>query len=151
MEKIRLPKDGWVVVADGEKALFLRNEGDAKFPNLAVFREMEQENPPTREQGTDRPGRLSDGPSSHRSAVAETDWHRFAKEQFAWEIAGRLYQFAHKGAFDHLVLVAPDRILGELRRELHQEVTRRIIGEVDKTLTKHPVGEIEKLVLESDG
>jgi len=151
MEKIRLPKDGWVVVADGEKALFLRNEGDAKFPNLAVFREMEQENPPTREQGTDRPGRLSDGPSSHRSAVAETDWHRFAKEQFAREIAGRLYQFAHKGAFDHLVLVAPDRILGELRRELHQEVTRRIIGEVDKTLTKHPVGEIEKLVLESDG
>ena len=151
MEKIRLPKDGWIVVADGEKALFLRNGGDAKFPNLAVFREMEQENPPTRDQGTERPGRLSDGSNPHRSAVEETDWHRFAKAQFAREIAGKLYQLAHKGRFDHLVLVAPGRILGEMRKELHQEVTQRVIGEIDKTLTNHPVHEIEKLVLESDG
>ena len=35
-DKITLKHDGWLVVADGEKALFLRNEGDAEYPNLIV-------------------------------------------------------------------------------------------------------------------
>ena len=90
MEGFRLKHGIWVVVADGEKALFLRNEGDATYPNLEVVREVREENPPTREQGTDRPGRFNDGPSAHKSAVADTDWHRVEKERFADEIADRL-------------------------------------------------------------
>lgn len=151
MGEIRLAHDGWVVVADGEKALFLRNEGDAKFPNLQVFREMSQENPPTREQGDNRPGRLNDATSGQKSAVSETDWHRIAKERFAGEIAERLYRHAHAGRFEQIVLVAPPLVLGELRKELHEAVTSRVVGEVDKTLTGHPVHKIEELVLASDG
>ncbi len=147
MKDIALKHEGWVVVADGEKALFLYNEGDALYPNLKVFREMEHENPPSREQGTDRPGRLADTGDSHRSAVEPTDWHRIEKERFAREIADRLYAFAHKGRFDQLVLVAPPHVLGDLRKELHQEVSDRIVAEVPKDLTKHPVDRIEALVL----
>ena len=69
----------WVVVADGEKALFLENRGDGLHPDFEVVREFAEENPPTREQGSDRPGRFNDGPSAHRSAVADTDWHKIAK------------------------------------------------------------------------
>lgn len=58
MSDFRLKHDTWVLVADGEKALFLRNEGDAEYPNLEVVREMHDDNPPTREQGTDQPGPL---------------------------------------------------------------------------------------------
>ena len=112
MNGIRLKHDVWVLVADGEKALFLRNEGDAEYPNLQVMREIHEENPATREQGTDRPGRLNDGPSVHRSAVADTDWHAIAKERFADEIAERLYAMAHRGDFEHIVLVAPPQVLG---------------------------------------
>ena len=147
MKDIQLKHDGWVVVADGEKALFLYNEGDALYPTLRVFREMEQENPPSREQGTDKPGRYSDASSSHRSAVETTDWHRIGKERFAREIAARLYAYAHRGRFDALVLVAPPHVLGDLRRELHQEVADRIVAEVPKDLTKHPVDQIEALLL----
>ena len=143
---IRLEQDIWVVVADGEKALFLRNAGDAVHPNLEVVRQMHEENPPTREQGTDRPGRYSDGPSIHRSAVEDTDWHRVQKERFADEIAERLYGFAHRGDFEKLILVAPPLVLGELRRKLHKEVADRIVAEIPKTLTNHPVSEIEKLL-----
>ena len=71
-DKITLKHDGWLVVADGEKALFLRNEGDEKFPNLEVFREEEQDNPPNREQAANRRGRFNDGPNVHRSAVDDT-------------------------------------------------------------------------------
>lgn len=145
-EKIRLKHDAWVVVADGEKALFLRNAGDAMHPNLQVMRELQEENPPTREQGTDRPGRFHDGPSPHRSSVADTDWHRLEKERFATRISELLYSSAQRGDFDHLVLVAPPLVLGEMRQKLHQTVTEKIAAEFPKTLTNHPVWEIEKLL-----
>ena len=85
MDTIKLRHGIWVLVADGEKALLLKNVGDNKFPNLEVVQVMEQENPPTREQGSDSPGRYNDGPSVHRSAVEDTDWHRIGKERFAEE------------------------------------------------------------------
>jgi protein required for attachment to host cells len=131
------------MVGDGEKALFLENIGDEKTINLAVVRTMEHENPPTREQGTDRPGRYNDGSGPHRSAVEDTDWHHLGKERFAKEIADRLYKAAHSGRYKHLVIAAPPFILGELRKELHKEVRDRVLLELDKELTKLPVHEIE--------
>ena len=145
--KIELRHDGWIVVADGDKALFLVNEGDEKYPNLKVFREEEQDNPPNREQGTSRPGRFNDGPNVHRSSVDDTDWHELAKENFARQIADILYRQAHKQRFSQIILVAAPAVLGEVRKELHKEVAERVIAEIDKDLTNHPVHEIEKLVL----
>ena len=146
MSDIKLKNNGWLVIADGEKALFLRNDGDELYPNLTVFRELEHANPPDREQAADRPGRLSDG-GSHRSAVQETDWHRIEKERFAKDVAARLYKQAHKGGFSEIVLVAAPHVLGDLRKEMHKEVQDKVIGEIAKDLTKHPVHEIEKIVL----
>jgi len=146
MDGVKLEHGIWVLVADGEKALFLRNEGDREYPNLQVVREMTEENPPTHEQGTDRPGRLSDGPTAHRSAVADTDWHKVAKERFADEIAARLYRMAHRGDFERIVLVAPPVVLGELRKKLHKEVGEKIAAEVPKELTGHTTWDIEKIV-----
>lgn len=140
---MRVPHDAWVVVADGGKFLVLRNEGDAEFPNFTVYRHVTQENPPTREQGTDRPGRLDDvGPG--RSAVADTDWHALAKERFAKDLAERLRKWALQRRFEKLVLVAAPTTLGQLRPELHDEVKQALIGELDKDLTNHPIDAIEK-------
>lgn len=147
MENLRLEHGLWVVVADGERALFLKNEGDAKFPELKVQREMHKENPPTHEQGTDRPGRFNDGPSTHRSAVDDTDWHRIAKERFADEIAERLYKLAHRGEFKKLVLIAPPLVLGEMRRKMHKEVSDKVAAELPKTLTNHTVHDIEQMLM----
>ena len=147
MDRIALKSGLWLMVADGEKALFLKNEGDTTYPNFEVVREIGQSNPPTREQGSDRPGRFNDGPSAHRSAVADTDWHKVGKLRFADEIAERLYTMAHRGDFKEILLIAPPLVLGELRKKLHQEVTDRIVGEIPKTLTNHAVFDIEKLLL----
>ena len=147
MENLILKHGLWVVVADGEKALFLKNEGDAKFPDFQVVQEMEQENRATREQGVERPGRYSDGPSAHKSAFQETDWHRLNKERFADDIAERLYKQAHAGAYDRLVIVAPPQVLGEMRRKLHKEVVGKLVAEIPKTLTNQPVWDIEKTLM----
>ncbi|MCA0031419.1 host attachment protein [Mesorhizobium sp. B263B2A] len=143
---IKLKHGVWIMVADGEKALFLRNAGDNKFPDLQVVQEMEQENPPTREQGSDSPGRYNDGPSAHRSAVEDTDWHRIGKERFADEIADRLYKLAHGGEFNEIVLVAPPMVLGSMRKKLHKEVEDKVIAEIPKTLTNHAIPEIEAML-----
>ena len=147
MDRIALKRGLWLMVADGEKALFMKNEGDTTYPNFEVVREMEQKNPPTREQGSDRPGRFNDGPSAHRSAVADTDWHKIGKVRFADEIAELLYKMAHRGDFKEIMLIAPPLVLGELRKKLHQEVSDKVIGEIPKTLTNHAVFDIEKILL----
>lgn len=142
----KLKHGTWVLIADGEKALFLENQTDGENPHLEVFREEEQDNPPNREQAANRRGRFNDGPSVHRSAVDDTDWHQLAKDRFAKELAEILYDKAHGGEFDSIVLVAPPNTLGELRDEIHQEVSQRVIGEIPKTLTNHPIEEVEKIV-----
>ncbi|PTE08307.1 host attachment protein [Mesorhizobium helmanticense] len=146
MDNLKLKHGLWIVVADGEKALFLRNEGDTLHPNLQVIQEMAQENPASRDQGSDRPGRYNDGPSVHRSAVEDTDWHRLGKERFADEIAERLYKLAHRGTFKEIVLIAPPQVLGEMRRKLHKEVAEKIAAEIPKTLTNHTIVDIETLL-----
>ncbi|TIP13165.1 host attachment family protein [Mesorhizobium sp.] len=146
MNNLKLKRGLWIVVADGEKALFLENRGDTQYPDLQVVQEMEQANPATREQGSDRPGRYSDGPSIHRSAVEDTDWHRLGKERFADEIAERLYKLAHRGAFKEMVLIAPPQVLGDIRRKLHKEVAEKITVEIPKTLTNHTIVDIENLL-----
>jgi protein required for attachment to host cells len=78
--------------------------------------------------------------------VEEADWHRLAKEQLADEIAEALYRHAHNDLLTELVIIAPPKILGNLRRALHAEVVGRIVGEMPKELTSHPITEIEKLV-----
>jgi len=136
----------WVLVADGEKALFLENKTDAEDPYLEVWREEEQENPPNREQAANRRGRVQQSANHGKSAYEDTDWHKLSKERFADDLADILYKHAHKNNFEHIVLCASPMILGELRDKLHQEVTDRVVAEVDKTLTNHPVEDIEKIL-----
>ena len=142
----KLTNGTWVVVTDSEKALFLRNLTDHANPNLDVFDEDEQDNPSDREQSANRPGRMHDGGPGQKSAMDDTDWHELAKERFAADLAEKLYDEAHKGSFDKLVIVASPQVLGVLRNEMHKEVADKVIAEVPKTLTNHPVPEIEKLV-----
>ena len=133
----------WVLIADGEKALFLRNETDAENPNLQVVRIEEQENPSDLEQSANRPGRMSDNGMGQRSALDDTDWHELNKERFASDLADILYKQVHKGKFERIVIVAAPSTLGALRDELHKEVQDAVVAEIDKDLTNHPLNEIE--------
>lgn len=147
---MQVPHKAFVVVADGRKMLFFRNEGDAEHPNLNVERVREQDNPADRDQSTDRPGRSFSSVGPGRSAYEETDFHQLEEDRFAAETAELLKKRALRNDFDKLIVVAPPKTLGELRKAYHKEVSARIIGEIDKDLTGHPVDEIEKLIAAAD-
>lgn len=146
MQKIRIPADALVLVGDGAKALFLRNKGTEEHLNLVVERVLEQENPATREQGTDQPGRSIASVGGARSAMEQTDWHELGEARFAVDIAAALYRRAHAGRFKHLVVIAPPPVLGRLRKAFHKEVSDKVTAELAKELTSHPVWDIEKLL-----
>ena len=136
----------WVLIADGEKALFLRNRLDAQTPDLEVVGKEAQENPSDLAQSANRPGRMPDSGPGQRSAMDDTDWHDLAKDRFAAELADMLYARAHSGAFSRIVLAAPPAVLGELRRHLHKEVRDRVVAEIAKDFTNHPLDKVEKLL-----
>ena len=144
-----LAPDTWVLVADGEKALFLRNQGDEEAPFFSVVKKEEIDNPPTREQAANHPGRFNDGPSAHRSAVDDTVWHQLEKERFADDLAAQLYKMAHKRRFNRLIIAAAPEVLGNLRPQLHKEVQACLVAEISKDFTNHPLDEVERLIVKS--
>lgn len=143
----KLENGAWVVVADGEKALFLHNETDGDDPHLTVFREEEQDNPPNREQKTHKAGRMPDTGQGQRSALDDTDWHELEKERFAEDLADILYKQAHKGKIKSLVIVASPNVLGVLRDAYHKTVADKVVHEIPKTLTNHPIEDIEDIIM----
>ncbi|SEM00577.1 Protein required for attachment to host cells [Roseovarius tolerans] len=136
----------WVLIADGEKALFLRNSLDASSPALDVVRKDEQENPSDYDQSANRPGRKRDTGVGQSSAMDDTDWHELAKERFAHELGDILYKYAHRGAFERIILVATPPVLGDLRQALHKEVQAKVVAEIPKDLTHHPLDKIETML-----
>jgi len=144
--ELRVPHNALVLVGDGQKALFLRNKGNPRHVALVVEQILERDNPPTREQGSDRPGRASASVGVARSAMEEADWHHIGKERFAAGLAQALYRHAHANRFEKLVIIAPPKVIGDLRKAFHAEVAERVVAEIPKELTSHPVAEIERLV-----
>ncbi|MDR6288150.1 MULTISPECIES: host attachment protein [Inquilinus] len=146
MTAYRLPHDAWVVVCDATKALFLKNSGDQFFPDLRLVEQIEAPGTDrSSDLGTDRPGRLQNR-SGPASAIEQTDWHRLEKQNFAMQIARKIDGLTRENPAQSVILVAPPRILGALRRALCPMASAAVVAEIGKDLTKHPVHEIERLL-----
>ncbi|HEV2866152.1 MAG TPA: host attachment family protein [Allosphingosinicella sp.] len=157
---MRVPHNSCVLVADGRKMLFFRNGGDEEFPSLEVESKRVDDNPKDSDQGTDGPGRtfssnrgdprsggsLAATAGSARSAYEDTDFHQLEEDRFAADAAEMLKERALRNDFESLVVVAPPKTLGELRKHYHKEVEKRLAAEVPKDLTNLPVDEIERIL-----
>lgn len=141
---MHIPNNAVVLVADGRKSLFLRNEGDATHLNLVVERAVEQINPSDGDQKTDHAGRASSSVGGGQNSMQEVDFHQQEKDRFAVDTADLLKRRALANDFASLFVVAPPQTLGELRKHYHSEVSARLGGELDKDLTGHPIDQIEK-------
>ncbi len=141
-----LKQSTMVVVADSEKALFLRNLTDHENPNFEVITTSEQEKPKTSYQTADRPGRQSDGGPGHKSALAESDWHQLAKARFAKDLADKVQREVDRERPGALVIAASPQVLGALRTEMHKTVADMVVADIPKTLTNHPLAEIETII-----
>ncbi|MGE0774940.1 MAG: host attachment family protein [Sphingomonadaceae bacterium] len=143
---MRIPNEALVLVADGRKMLFLRNKGDEAIVDLRVESHREQDNPPDREQATDAPGRSYSSVGSARSKMQQTNFHQLQEDRFAAEAADMLKDRALSNDFNELIIVAPPRTLGEMRKHYHKAVEARLIGEIDRDLTGMAIPTIEQTI-----
>ncbi|AFL54774.1 MULTISPECIES: host attachment protein [Sinorhizobium] len=142
MVATRIPHGSWFLICDGAKALILRNQGDAELLNLVPVDVLSEHQPPTRDLGTDRQGRYQ-AQGGARSAMQETDWHDQAEKAFLAQIAGQLGDSMRDNGVTKLVLVAPPRVLGILRKRLDPSTRAAVSAEVARDLVKFPIPEIE--------
>ncbi|HJS11470.1 host attachment family protein [Sphingopyxis sp.] len=138
-----------VVVADGRKALFLRNQGDARQIDLRTTSHQEREDRKDSDIKTDASGQ-SPAPAGTGLAggtMGEPDFHQQEEDRFARNLAEKINAMALAGKFDALVVIAPARTMGELRPLWHKEVRARLVGEHVKAMTDRPVSDIEALLV----
>lgn len=143
-----LPKGAWIVVADGEKAMFLENEGTPVAPKLKVIEKLARDPDAADRADSDRPGRMPDPGPGQLSAMEHPDFQREEAMRFARKVAERLDKRVAKAGVKRLVIAAPPQSLSALREHLSARINEALIAALPKTLTHHPVDRIAKLVVE---
>lgn len=135
-----------VLIADGAKALVLRNAGDAHAPRLECLEHHAIDNPPNREQAADAPG-VIDGPGhAPRAAMEQTDYRARASEAFLRGLLRDLEGRAQAGDLDRLVIAAPPAQLGVLRSAMGPGLARCLIAALPKGLAAHPLPDITRII-----
>ncbi|MEO6340655.1 MAG: host attachment protein [Caulobacteraceae bacterium] len=131
---MQLPNGATVAVADGEKLNLFRNIGDEGHPKLTAL--------PAGEVDTGRRG--SGG--GHHSSSANPGQSQVVEDGFSAGVADLLNREVLTGKIAQLVIIAPPRALGELRKHYHQKLSAVLIGEIPKDLTGHTIGDVESAI-----
>ncbi len=135
------PEFEWALVADAQHCRILERQVPLGRWHELPEEAIEIHNRPSRERGTERPGRTHESAGSARHAIEpKTDPHREAKHDFARHLAERLEAQANR--YVRLLLVAPPSFLGDLRELLGDEARKRLAGSLDKDLTRHALADI---------
>ena len=125
-----LPPGTVVVVADGTTLKLFRNRGTEPKLDLVEF-----------DHAAITPVNPGSG-SRHHSELSNPDPHRQAEDGFAVASANFLNRLALDGSLEGLFVIADPRTLGELRKHFHGTLQAKILGEISKDLTDHPVHDI---------
>lgn len=144
-----LPHDTLILVADGRKALFLRNQGDEQQIDLRTAAHRERDDRKDSDIKTDAAGQspAPAGSGLPGGTMGEPDFHQQEEDRFARDLAEKINAMALAGKFDALVVIAPARTMGELRALWHKETGARLVGEHVKEMTDRPVPDIEALLV----
>ena len=120
---MRLPHDTMIAVADGEKLHLFRSQGNEDHPVLAPAGHPHVE------------GSNHSGGARHGSSASNPDEKQDAEDTFAAATAKMLNEQAMSNAFAHAVVIAPPKMLGELRKHYHKSLAAKILKEIPKDMT----------------
>lgn len=140
-----------VIVFDGSGARFLR-----RWPNgrLELLNEVASGlHRRTSEAVSDRQGRTfaSAGGGIRSPYEPKHDPHKMEKHNFVHRLVKQLDDSYDRGEFKHLVVVAPQRSIGEFRTLAPDKLRRVVWREVPKDLSHLTVHELETRLKEALG
>jgi protein required for attachment to host cells len=132
----------WYVIADGGRARFVERDANGAFRTITSFVSTEL-HARAHDLGLDQPARVKESANSARHAIEpRRDLHEAAKEDFIRTVADALATEHGQGQFDQLVLVAPARVLTELKDRLGKPIAASVVSDLQKDLTKIPDHEL---------
>ena len=127
----------WVVVADHQRARVLYNDGPGHGLKPVDGLHFETHLSTDHELVTDRLPRTIGSQGGARHGIEpRVDPHRQEAERFVATVADAISAAAGRNEFERLVLIAPPRALGELRKMLPHRVRDKVVGEIDQDLTR---------------
>jgi protein required for attachment to host cells len=143
------PLRTWIVAADGAHAKFLDFAGRKSGARTVAGHIYAQQAKPTRDLGRDRPARVAESKGPARHAIEpRVDLHERQEEIFLQMVVRRLLEAFDADAFDNLVLIAPPKALGILRKLLPDRIKSKVTSEIDNDYAQHADNEIARLVIE---
>jgi protein required for attachment to host cells len=126
----------WYVIADGGRARFVERDESGAFRTVVSFDSSERHER-SHDLGRERPARVKESANAARHAIEpRRDLHDAAKEDFVKLVAEELDAEHGRGQFDELVLVAPPRVLTELKQYLSKSMAKLVVDGLQKDLTK---------------
>lgn len=132
---MKLPHKAHVAIVDGENFTIMRNEGQAFEPRLANASKPDLD-----------PSNFSAG-VKHQDDIGQkhgrTDLSELAHGAAAAEW---LNAKAIAGELTDVLVIADPKTLGEMRRHYHSELEKRLVGEIDKTVTGATTDAIQKII-----
>ena len=142
-----LANNALVLVTDGRKTLFFRNHGDVNQIDLRTEAHDERQDASDSEMKTDLAGAQGSSAGPGHNSYEETDYHQLEEDRWAKSAAEDVNKRALSQDFEALAIIAPPKTLGELRKQLHKEATRRVVCEISKEMTGRPIPDIEALIV----
>lgn len=132
---MKLPHKAHVAIVDGQNFTVMRNSGKPFEPKLegAQKPDLEATNFSAGVRHQDEMGQRTNATDlnelAHGAAAAE------------W-----LNAKAISGELTDVLVIADPKTLGEMRRHYHSELEKRLVGEIDKTVTGETTSQIEKVI-----
>jgi len=136
---LKLPVNAHVAVVDGETFLLFRNEGQLFEPKL------KKETSPKLDVTNFSAG------IRHQDDVGQT-LGRTDLEELGHAAAATewLNAKAVSNELQDILVIADPKSLGEMRQHYHSELQKRLVGEIDKTLTGQPTEKIEQAIVAAE-
>jgi protein required for attachment to host cells len=136
----------WIVAADASRARVLQVAGPQRLVEVDNLLNPEGRLS-DREINTDARGRFSGGHTGEDD-VGAVD-HQV--ELFAKRVGDYLDKARTDHRYDELVLVAPPRFLGMIRKSLGKEVEKLVVDDLDKDLSWFNARELESYFAKGSG
>ena len=135
----------WVVLADGEHARVVSPVAEHQQFSTRTALDSITAHLRAHDLGTDRPGRTVESTGTLRHAISpRQDLHQAAKHVFVVEVAKSVNTAADNNVFDRLVLVAPGHALHDLKEALTPQARSKVVGTLEKDLTKVPDSDLAR-------
>jgi protein required for attachment to host cells len=143
---MRIDQQTLVLIADGQRATFLRNCAKAETISLEILHSMAFFNQANRDLNPDRPGHTKVGMTERGTSYEQTDVHQANEVSFLGGVIAALDGVMNEHSLSKIALIAEPRALGVLREHMPDALMTKVVCDLDKDYTKTPLPELEAIL-----